>query len=324
MLSSFVSVELRPGRNSTWINDLNDEDKKQIYKVQDKMKMVPLGSKRVKLSEVNNYKSKQKERKDKMKLIPQVNNQEEETKMSNKEVNKIPSVITTTNDSKAVEQKEKYISKKLSWNNLFINQTYLLNAALLQQGVLKEWLNHSNNIERPFRPQMVLAKVEAIKRTKNRKAELEQLYKEEKEWDARPNDDSTENEDESSYVLPNWGEPWKNCKDEKYITNKELEIVLRKFFEENAVWDFSFLKTRFNPEKYVYPMYCPCGKIYKPWLENEQLLSNVKEDLGDVGLCHKNKFTQRVPFFDHIRQKATTSSIIHYGLMQYLLILYPN
>ena len=87
MLSSFVSVELRPGRNSTWINDLNDEDKKQIYKVQDKMKMVPLGSKRVKLSEVNNYKSKQKERKDKMKLIPQVNNQEEETKMSNKEVN---------------------------------------------------------------------------------------------------------------------------------------------------------------------------------------------------------------------------------------------
>ena len=150
------------------------------------------------------------------------------------------------------------------------------------------------------------------------------VYKEEKEWDARPNDDDTEDEDESSYESENWGEPWKNRKDEEYITDKELEIVLRKFFEENTVWDFSFLKTRFNPEKYVYPMYCPCGKIHKQWLENEKLLSIVQEDLGDVGLCHKNKFTQRVPFFDHIRQKATSGSIIHYGLMQYLLILYPN
>ena len=55
----------------------------------------------------------------------------------------------------------------------------------------------------------------------------------------------------------------------KYITNKELEIVLRKVFEENTVWYFRYLKTWFNQENYVYTMYCPCGKIYKPWLEKK-------------------------------------------------------
>ena len=71
-------------------------------------------------------------------------------------------------------------------------------------------------------------------------------------------------------------------------------------------------------------MYCPCGKIHKPWLEKEDILCIIEEDLGDYGLCHENKFEKRVSFFDHLRQKATSGSIIHYGLMQYLLILYPD
>ena len=54
-----------------------------------------------------------------------------------------------------------------------------------------------------------MAKVGAIKRTKNRRAELAQLYKEEKEWDALPNDDDTEGDD-SGCESENWGEPWKN------------------------------------------------------------------------------------------------------------------
>ena len=49
--------------------------------------------------------------------------------------NKTHSVVT--NESTVVVQKEK-IQNKLSWNNLFINQTYLLGADLLQQGVPKE------------------------------------------------------------------------------------------------------------------------------------------------------------------------------------------
>ena len=73
-----------------------------------------------------------------------------------------------------------------------------------------------------------MAKVEAIKRTKNRRAELVQAYKEDKEFNDRPNDDDIE-EDDSGYESENWGEPWKNYKDEKYITNKELEIVLQNF-----------------------------------------------------------------------------------------------
>ena len=59
-------------------------------------------------------------------------------------------------------------------------------------------------------------------------------------------------------------------------------------------------------------------------MEKEEILCIIEEDLQDYGLCHKNKFVKRVSFFDHWQQKATSSSIIHYGLMKYLLILYPD
>ena len=94
----------------------------------------------------------------------------------------------------------------------------MLGTTVFQCGVPNEWLNRSNNIERPFRAQMMMAKVEAIKRTKNRRAELVQAYKEDKAFNDMPNDDDTE-EDESSYESENWGEPWKNYEDEHYITD---------------------------------------------------------------------------------------------------------
>ena len=55
-----------------------------------------------------------------------------------------------------------------------------------------------------------------------------QLYKENKEWDTLLNDVDTVNkeDDDKVYESGNCGEPWKNYKDEKYITNKELEIAL--------------------------------------------------------------------------------------------------
>ena len=109
------------------------------------------------------------------------------------------------------------------------------------------------------------------------------------------------------------GEPWKNYKDEKYITNKGLGIVLRKIFKENTEWDLSDLKTWFSQENYVYSMYCPCGKIRKPWLEKEDTLCIIEADLGNIGLCHKNKFDKRLSFFDHLRKQATCGSIIDYG-----------
>ena len=90
----------------------------------------------------------------------------------------------------------------------------------------------------------------------------------------------------------------------EYITNKDLEIDLSKCIEENIVLGFSYLKTWFNQENYVYPMYCPCGKIRKPWFEKENIWCIIEPDLGDIALCHKNKFDQRGSFFDHLQQKA--------------------
>ena len=78
-----------------------------------------------------------------------------------------------------------------------------------------------------------MTKVEAIKRTKNRRAELVQLFKEDKEWHAQPNDDDTK-EDDFGHESENIGHPWKNYEDEKYIRDKELEIVLQKIFKENT------------------------------------------------------------------------------------------
>ena len=97
-----------------------------------------------------------------------------------------------------------------------------------------------------------MTKDEVVKRTKNWRAELVQLYKENKEWDTLLNDVDTVNkeDDDKVYESGNCGEPWKNYKDEKYITNKELEIALWKKFEENTVWDFSYLKLGLNKRNF--------------------------------------------------------------------------
>ena len=43
---------------------------------------------------------------------------------------------------------------------------------------------------------MMMAKVETIKRTKNQRTELVQLYKKDKEWDALPIDDDAVNKED--------------------------------------------------------------------------------------------------------------------------------
>ena len=48
----------KTGNNSTLINDLNHENQKELSKVVNKMQVVPLDPKRVKLSEINDYKIK--------------------------------------------------------------------------------------------------------------------------------------------------------------------------------------------------------------------------------------------------------------------------
>ena len=63
------------------------------------------------------------------------------------------------------------------------------------------------------------------------------LYKEDKEWDTLPNNVNSVNkeDDDKGYASENCGKPWKNYEDETYIPNKELELILQNFFEENTI-----------------------------------------------------------------------------------------
>ena len=86
-----------------------------------------------------------------------------------------------------------------------------------------------------------------------------------------PNDDNTVIKEDggNGYESENCIVPWKNYKDEQFNSNTELELVLKKSFEAVG---FCLSKTWLNQEKYVFPMYCPYGKILKPWLEKEDIL----------------------------------------------------
>ena len=72
--------------------------------------------------------------------------------------NKTHSVIMDT----SLLSRRKKNQNKLSRNNLFINQTNLFSADLLQQGVPNEWLNRLDNIERTFPAQMKMAKIDEL------------------------------------------------------------------------------------------------------------------------------------------------------------------
>ena len=62
----------RPGKNSTRHDDLNTEHQKELSKVVHKMEVVPLGPKRVKLSQIKDYKSNWQH------IEPQANDEKEE------------------------------------------------------------------------------------------------------------------------------------------------------------------------------------------------------------------------------------------------------
>ena len=79
-----------------------------------------------------------------------------------------------------------------------------------------------------------MAKVLAMKRTKNRCNELIKLYKDNKEKDTLPNNDDPVNDedDDAGFESDNWIVPQKNYEDKKYITNKQLELVLQFFLKK--------------------------------------------------------------------------------------------
>ena len=104
----------KPGKNSTWINDLNHKHQEELSRVVHKMQVVPLGLKWVKLSEINNFKSNWQY------VQHKVNDKREENIVNDpwaetlKEVKKRTELkyenkthIVITNESKVVVQKEK-------------------------------------------------------------------------------------------------------------------------------------------------------------------------------------------------------------------------
>ena len=131
-----------------------------------------------------------------------------------------------------------------------------------------------------------MAKVLAMKRTKNRCNELIKLYKDNKEKDTLPNNDDPVNDedDDAGFESDNWIVPQKNYEDKKYITNKQLELVLQFFLKKIQSGILILQKIRLTKRIMFIPYIVLVKQNQKPWLEKEDLLCIIEEDLGEIGL----------------------------------------
>ena len=71
------------------------------------------------------------------------------------------------------------------------------------------------------------------------------------------------------------------------------------------------------------PSLCSCGKINKEWLTKNNIVDDIETN-GQLGLCNKYHFKDKVSFFNHKCQRDEQNCLIHYGLMRFLNILYPK
>ena len=137
--------------------------------------------------------------------------------------------------------------------------------------------------------------------------------------------DSSESSDGAFDDDPIHG-PKRNYIEEGYISEARLIETLTVIFEENTFWDIGFLAPSWLNQDYPHhpvSLICPCGKFNEKWLEKHEIDGCVRVD-GQSGLCKKYSYDDPVSFFNHIRQRAQQKSLIHYGLWQYLNILYPD
>ena len=87
----------------------------------------------------------------------------------------------------------------------------MLSTELLQKGVCKEWSNCLINIERAYKAKMIMEKVEAIQKTKNRCNERDTEHRENQKCLVQPNSDNIGDKgSEESITSEDWGGPWKN------------------------------------------------------------------------------------------------------------------
>ena len=112
----------------------------------------------------------------------------------------------------------------------------------------------------------------------------------------------------------------------KYLFEKKTLIkAIKIIFEENTFQVLAFqATTQLNQEiGQPIPSLWPCGKINKDCLTKYNVVADIEKN-GQPGLCNKNHFNDKVSYFNHICQRAQQNSLIHYGLMQFLNILYPK
>ena len=157
---------------------------------------------------------------------------------------------------------------------------------------------------------------------------MDKIYKRKKQQEIEEDEDdedSDESDEDPNYRdCPICGRK-KDYIEEKYITEKRLIKSLTVIFKENTFWDLAFLATTWLTQDFdeFIPSLCTCGKINKQWLTDNNIFYDVEFD-GQPSLCKKYQFSDKVSYFNHLCQQAQQKSLIHYGLWQFLNILYPN
>ena len=68
----------------------------------------------------------------------------------------------------------------------------------------------------------------------------------------------------------------------------------------------------------------PCGRSNKEWLEEEGLVDFIQKDLKKGQLCRLSTFSSGEDLFQHVLHAKDYGSMVHLGLMHYLLMLYEE
>ena len=239
-----------------------------------------------------------------------------DTKSSSKQL-----VPKKTDDQEKIASNE---NKVKPWNVKFIQQVTDIDYSILTHVLDDRWKQEGKCIEIHLPEKRLNAKIQAIERAVNYRYQLDQIYRRKKQQEIDEYPDSSESDDDPHHDCPIYGSK-KNYIEPKYISAQNLIDTLTAIFDENTYWDIGFLAPSWLNQDYPHYLYslCPCGKFNKAWLQYHEVLENVDCD-GQPGLCKNYQFKDNVSFFKHIRERAQQQSLIHYGLWQYLNILYPN
>ena len=61
-------------------------------------------------------------------------------------------------------------------------------------------------------------------------------------------------------------------------------------------------------------MFCPCGRSHKNWLEEQELVDFIKNDMRKRQLCCVNIFSSGEDLFQHVVHAKGYGSMVYYVL----------